>query len=69
MRSTPSASSADALSGKTIVDITNPFNADGSGLVSGPGDSVVHQIDPALPEDARVVKAFNTIYGGAFSCW
>ena len=57
----------DALSGKTIVDITNPFNADGSGLVTGPGDSMAHRITAALPEDAHVVKAFNTIYGGAIS--
>ena len=57
----------DALSGKTIVDITNPFNADGSGLATGPGDSVAHRIAAVLPEDAHVVKAFNTIYGGAIS--
>jgi len=57
----------DALSGKTIVDITNPFNADVSGLATGPGDSVAHRIAAVLPEDAHVVKAFNTIYGGAIS--
>ena len=57
----------DALSGKTVVDITNPFNADGSGLLTGPGDSVAHRIAAALPDGAQVVKAFNTIYGGAIS--
>jgi predicted dinucleotide-binding enzyme len=56
-----------ALSGTTVVDITNPFNADGSGLVTSPGDSMADRIAAALPEDAHVVKAFNTIYGGAIS--
>ena len=57
----------DALSGKVVVDITNPFNADGSGLVTGPGDSVAYRVAAVLPDDAHVVKAFNTIYGGAIS--
>ena len=57
----------DALSGKTVVDITNPFNADGSGLVTGPGDSMADRIAAVLPEGAHVVKALNTIYGGAIS--
>lgn len=57
----------EALSGKTIVDITNPFNADGSGLVTGPGDSMADRLAATLPGDARVVKALNTIYGGAIS--
>jgi predicted dinucleotide-binding enzyme len=57
----------ELLSGKTVIDITNPFNADGSGLVTGPDDSMTHRITAALPEDVRVVKAFNTIYGGAIS--
>ena len=57
----------DALSGKVVVDITNPFNADGSGLVTGPGDSVADRIAAALPGDSHVVKAFNTVYGGAIS--
>jgi 8-hydroxy-5-deazaflavin:NADPH oxidoreductase len=53
----------DALAGKTLVDITNPFNADASGLVSSPGNSVSEQIAAAAPEDAHVVKAFNSIFG------
>jgi predicted dinucleotide-binding enzyme len=54
----------DALAGKILVDITNPFNADGSGLVTAAGNSVSQQIAAAAPDSAHVVKAFNTIFGG-----
>jgi 8-hydroxy-5-deazaflavin:NADPH oxidoreductase len=53
----------DALSGKILVDITNPFNADGSGLVTTVGNSVSQQIAAVAAEGAHVVKAFNTIFG------
>jgi predicted dinucleotide-binding enzyme len=57
----------DALAGKILVDITNPFNADASGLVTTPGSSVSQQIAAAAPEGAQVVKAFNTIFGGVLA--
>lgn len=57
----------EALAGKILVDITNPFNADASGLVTTPGDSVSEQIAAAAPEGAHVVKAFNTIFGGVLA--
>jgi predicted dinucleotide-binding enzyme len=57
----------DALAGKILVDITNPFNADASGLVSTPGNSVSQQIVAAAPRSAHVVKAFNTIFGGVIA--
>jgi predicted dinucleotide-binding enzyme len=57
----------EALAGKILVDITNPFNADGSGLVTTPGNSVSQQIAAAAPEGAHVVKAFNTIFGGVIA--
>ena len=57
----------DALAGKILVDITNPFNADGSGLVTTAGNSVSEQIAAAAPESAHVVKAFNTILGGVLA--
>jgi hypothetical protein len=57
----------DALAGKILIDITNPFNADGSGLVTTAGNSVSHQIAAAAPEDAHVVKAINTIFGGVLA--
>jgi hypothetical protein len=52
----------DALAGKILIDITNPFNADGNGLVTTAGNSVSHQIAAAAPDSAHVVKAFNTIF-------
>src|SRR3954469_13759406 len=57
----------DALSGKILVDITNPFDADGTGLVTTPGDSASQQIAAASPEDAHVVKAFNSIFSGVIA--
>lgn len=53
----------EALAGKVLVDITNPFNADASGLVTTPGDSMAHRIAAVAPADTHVVKAFNTILG------
>jgi 8-hydroxy-5-deazaflavin:NADPH oxidoreductase len=57
----------DALAGKIIVDITNPFNADASGLVTTAGNSVSQQIAAVAPEGAHVVKAFNTIFRGVLA--
>ena len=57
----------DALASKTLVDITNPFNADASGLVTTAGSSVSEQIAAAAPEGAHVVKAFNTMFGGVLA--
>ncbi|AMM20760.1 NADP oxidoreductase [Frondihabitans sp. PAMC 28766] len=57
----------DALAGKTLVDISNPFNADASGVVTTPGDSVAHRIAAVAPENTHVVKAFNTIFGGVIA--
>ncbi len=57
----------DALAGKTLVDITNPFNADASGVVTTAGNSVSEQIAAVAPEGAHVVKAFNTIFGGVIA--
>jgi predicted dinucleotide-binding enzyme len=57
----------DALAGKILVDITNPFNADASGVVTTPGNSVSQQIATVAPKSAHVVKAFNTIFGGVIA--
>jgi hypothetical protein len=57
----------DALAGKILVDITNPFNADASGLVTTPGTSASQQIAAAAPEGTHVVKAFNTIFSGVLA--
>ena len=53
----------DALAGKVIVDITNPFNTEGTGLVTADGTSIAQEIAKAAPASAHVVKAFNTIFG------
>ena len=57
----------NALAGKILVDITNPFNADASGVVTTPGNSVSQQIAAAAPEGTNVVKAFNTIFRGVLA--
>jgi predicted dinucleotide-binding enzyme len=57
----------DALTGKILIDITNPFNSDASGVVTTPGNSVSQQIAAITPEGAHVLKAFNTIFGGVLA--
>ncbi|MBM6623493.1 NAD(P)-binding domain-containing protein [Micrococcaceae bacterium RIT802] len=57
----------DALAGKIVVDITNPFNADASGLATTEGTSAAEQIAAAVPEGTHVVKAFNSIFGGVLA--
>jgi 8-hydroxy-5-deazaflavin:NADPH oxidoreductase len=52
----------DALAGKVIVDITNPFNPNFTGLVTPNGSSAAQEIAKAAPAGAHVVKAFNTIF-------
>jgi 8-hydroxy-5-deazaflavin:NADPH oxidoreductase len=53
----------DAMAGKVIVDITNPFNAEASGLVTADCTSIAREIAKVAPASAHVVKAFNTIFG------
>jgi predicted dinucleotide-binding enzyme len=53
----------DALDGKIIVDISNTFNADATGLVTPDGTSGAQEIARAAPASAHVVKAFNTVFG------
>jgi 8-hydroxy-5-deazaflavin:NADPH oxidoreductase len=52
----------DALAGKIIVDITNPFNASGTGLAIPDDTSIAQMVAEAAPSSANVVKAFNTIF-------
>jgi 8-hydroxy-5-deazaflavin:NADPH oxidoreductase len=53
----------DALSGKVVVDITNPVNASLDGLVTPPDGSAAEELARSAP-GARVVKAFNTTFAG-----
>jgi predicted dinucleotide-binding enzyme len=57
----------DALAGKILVDITNPFNSDVSGLMTTAGNSLSQQIAAVAPEGTQVVKAFNTIFRGVLA--
>ena len=57
----------DALAGKVLVDITNPFNSDASGVVTTRGHSAAEQIAAVAPKGTHVVKAFNTIFGGVIA--
>jgi predicted dinucleotide-binding enzyme len=52
----------DALAGKVVVDITNPFNPSVTGLAIPDDTSNAQLIAEAAPASARVVKAFNTIF-------
>src|SRR5687767_6984244 len=48
------------VTGKTIIDVTNPLTPDYSGLATT-GTSAAEELQQRLP-DASVVKAFNTIF-------
>ena len=52
----------DALADKIIVDITNPFTPDATGLVTPDGSSGAQEIAKAAPASAHVVKGFNTLF-------
>jgi predicted dinucleotide-binding enzyme len=54
----------DQLSGKVVVDITNPLNETFDGLVVPPDGSAAQEL-AKLAGDARVVKAFNTTFAGS----
>ncbi|MEU4520357.1 NAD(P)-binding domain-containing protein [Amycolatopsis sp. NPDC024027] len=53
----------DALAGKIVIDISNTFNADATGVVTPAGTSGAQEIAKILPASAHVVKAFNTVFG------
>lgn len=49
------------LTGKAVIDITNPLTADYMGLTIGHDTSAAEEIAKAIP-GAQVVKAFNTVF-------
>jgi predicted dinucleotide-binding enzyme len=49
------------LTGKVVIDITNPLTADYMGLTLGHSTSAAEEIAKAVP-GAAVVKAFNTVF-------
>jgi 8-hydroxy-5-deazaflavin:NADPH oxidoreductase len=54
---------ANALAGKIIVDISNPFNPAADALAYRGQTSIAQQAANAAPASASVIKAFNTIFG------
>lgn len=49
------------LTGKTVIDITNPLTPDYMGLTLGHNTSAAEEIAKAVP-GAEVVKGFNTVF-------
>ncbi|AXL91766.1 NADP oxidoreductase [Streptomyces sp. CB09001] len=52
----------DALAGKVVVDISNPFNSTFDGLAHGEETSIAQEVAKVAPAGASVVKAFNTVF-------
>ena len=52
----------DALAGKVIVDISDPFNATFDGLAHSSETSIAQEVAEVAPASASVLKAFNTIF-------
>jgi predicted dinucleotide-binding enzyme len=57
----------EALAEKIVVDITNPFNADATGLAIPHDTSIAQMVAEAAPESTHVVKAFNTLFSHILS--
>ena len=56
----------DQLSGKPVVDITNPVNESYDALVVPPDGSATQELAQLAP-DARFVKAFNTTFANTLA--
>ena len=52
---------AGDLTNKVVIDISNPITADYKGLTIGHSTSAAEEIQKLIP-NAKVVKAFNTIF-------
>jgi len=56
----------EQLTGKTIVEITNPLNESFDDLATPEGTSAAEEVAAMVP-DAKVVKAFNTTFAGTLT--
>jgi 8-hydroxy-5-deazaflavin:NADPH oxidoreductase len=56
----------DQLTGKVVVDITNPVNESFDGLAVPPDGSATQEL-ASLGSGARFVKAFNTTFAGTLT--
>lgn len=52
----------EALAGKVLIDISNPFNSTFDGLAHQEETSIAQEAAAAAPAGTSVVKAFNTIF-------
>lgn len=51
----------EGLSGKLLVDITNPIKSDFSGFLTPEDSFGAQEIAKAVPADTDIIKAFNTL--------
>ena len=59
----PPARSQEETPSRSSIDISNPLNADASGLAAVRSVSAAEAVAQTAPSSARVIKAFNTIFG------
>jgi predicted dinucleotide-binding enzyme len=52
----------DALAGKVVIDISNPFNQAADGLTHSGETSIAQQAAEIAPASTQLIKGFNTIF-------
>ncbi len=57
----------DQLSGKVLVDTSNPLNQTYDDLATPAGSSAAEELAKAGPKGVKVLKAFNTTFAGLIS--